>query len=113
MCIRDRVHELYSLGGFLQLSGYATGQFLGRELGFARVIYNYRLSLPGLLSGAFIGASAEIGRIGDSVSSASGTFTRRGFSIYTSIDTPLGPLYGAFGRAGDGSQAVYLYLGQP
>lgn len=107
------VHELYSLGGFLRLSGYATGQFLGRELAFGRLVYNYRLSLPGLLSGAFLGASAEMGRIGDTVSRSSGTFTRRGFSIYASVDTPLGPVYGAFGRAGDGSQAVYFYLGQP
>ena len=107
------IHELYSLGGFLQLSGYATGQFLGRELAFGRVNYNYRLSLPGFLSGAFVGASAEVGRIGDSVSSGGDGFTRRGFSLYLSVDTPLGPVYGALGRAGDGAQAVYLYLGQP
>jgi NTE family protein len=107
------VHELYSLGGFLRLSGYATGQFLGRELAFGRLVYNYRLSLPGFLSGTFIGASAELGRIGDSVSKGGDAFTRRGFSIYASMDTPLGPIYGAFGRGGDGANAVYLYLGQP
>ncbi|GLS95954.1 patatin-like phospholipase family protein [Piscinibacter gummiphilus] len=107
------VHELYSLGGFLRLSGYATGQFLGRELAFGRLVYNYRLSLPGFLSGAFIGASAEVGRIGDSVSKGGDAFTRHGFSIYASMDTPLGPIYGAFGRGGDGANAVYLYLGQP
>lgn len=107
------VHELYSLGGFLQLSGYATGQFLGRELAFGRLVYNYRLSLPGLLAGAFVGASAEYGRIGDSVSSGPDTQVRRGLSVYASIDTPLGPVYGAFGRGDDGSKAVYFYLGQP
>lgn len=107
------VHELYSLGGFLRLSGYATGQFLGRELAFGRLVYNYRLSLPGLLSGTFIGGSAELGRIGDSVSRGGDAFTRRGFSVYASMDTPLGPVYGAFGRGGDGANAVYLYLGQP
>ncbi|CAN7603469.1 patatin-like phospholipase family protein [Rhizobacter sp. LjRoot28] len=107
------LHELFSLGGFLRLSGYKTGQFLGRELAFGRLIYNYRLSVPGLLDGAFVGVSAEAGRIGDSVSSREGAFTRQGRSVYLALDTPFGPVYGAFGRARDGSESVYLFLGQP
>jgi NTE family protein len=107
------VHELYSLGGFLRLSGYKTGEFLGRELAFGRLIYNYRLSVPGLLDGAFFGASAEAGRIGDRVSRNSGAVTRQGYSLYLSLDTPLGPVYAGLGHTGDGRQSVYLYLGLP
>ncbi|MEP7299419.1 MAG: patatin-like phospholipase family protein, partial [Burkholderiales bacterium] len=33
----------------LQLSGYRTGELIGREMTFGRLIYNYRVSTPGLL----------------------------------------------------------------
>ena len=54
-------YELFPLGGFLQLSGYKTGEFLGRDLRFGRLVYNYRIVGPGLLDGAYLGASVEVG----------------------------------------------------
>lgn len=106
------VHELSSLGGFLQLSGYRTGQFVGVGSRFARLVYTYRLSGPGLLEGLFAGVSAEAGRIGEALRGAQAD-TLHGNAVYVGLDTPVGPLYLGYGRASSAQQGVYLYLGQP
>ncbi len=106
-------YELFSLGGFLQLSGYRTGELIGQEMSFGRLIYNYRVSAPGLLDGAYLGVSYEVGRIGDSVTGANRSGLRHGASLYFALDTPLGPVYLAYGRADGRRQSVYLFVGQP
>jgi NTE family protein len=106
-------YELFSLGGFLQLSGYRTGQLLGTEMRFGRVAYNYRLAGPGLLDGIVVGASLEAGRIGDSVFGADKDRLRRGRSLYLALDTLVGPVYLAVGVADSGNRAAYFFLGQP
>jgi NTE family protein len=106
-------YELFSLGGFLQLSGYRTGELLGRQMTFGRLVYNYRVTQPGLLDGAYVGVSLESGRIGDSVTGAERSSLRRGASLYFAFDTPLGPVYLAYGRGDGGNQAAYFFLGQP
>lgn len=106
-------YELFSLGGFLQLSGYRTGQLLGTEMRFARVAYNYRLAGPGFLDGMYVGTSLEAGRIGDSVAGADKGRLRRGRSLYLALDTLVGPVYLALGVADAGNRAAYFYLGQP
>ena len=107
------VYELFTLGGFLELSGYKTGELVGREMSFGRLIYNYRVSAPGLLDGAYAGASVEAGRIGEAVTGASGSSTHYGGSLYFAVDSPLGPLYLAYGRGDNKHQTVYLFLGRP
>jgi NTE family protein len=106
-------YELFSLGGFLELSGYRTGQLVGRQLGFGRVVYNYRVSAPGLLDGAYVGLSLEAGRIGDAVTGANRSVDRTGSALYFAVDSPLGPVFLAYGRAAGGHQAVYLFVGRP
>jgi len=106
-------YELFSLGGFLQLSGYRTGQLLGSEMRFGRVAYNYRVAGPGLLDGIVVGASLEAGRIGDSVFGADKDRLRRGRSLYLALDTLVGPVYLAIGMADSGNRAAYFFLGQP
>jgi NTE family protein len=81
---------------------------------FGRLVYNYRLSGPGLLDGMYLGASVEAGRIGDlKVAGASDSKPRRGNSLYFALDTPVGPLYLGMGWADGGNRAAYLFLGQP
>jgi NTE family protein len=106
-------YELSSLGGFLRLSGYRTGEFLGRGMRFGRLIYNYRIAGPGLLEGMSLGASAEVGRIGDVTNGTTNLQTRHGNAVYLAVDTPLGPIYLAYGRASSANQAFYLFLGLP
>lgn len=107
------VYELFSLGGFLQLSGYRTGELIGQEMTFGRLIYNYRVSAPGLLDGAYIGLSYETGRIGDTVTGANRSSLRHGGALYFAFDTPIGPVYLAYGRGDSGRQSFYFFVGQP
>jgi NTE family protein len=106
-------YELASLGGFLRLSGYQTGQFLGTGVRFARVVYSYRITAPGLLDGVHVGVSAEDGRFSDAVGASTAPSHRRGNAIFLAVDTPLGPVYLGHGRAHTGQQATYFYLGLP
>ena len=106
-------HELSSLGGFLQLSGYKTGQFIGRGARFGRLSYTYRIARPGFFEGMSVGASSEVGRIGDEVRGPNAAETRHGNAVFIVVDSFLGPLYLAYGRASSSNQAVYLFLGQP
>ena len=106
-------HELFKLGGFLQLSGYKTGQLLGTDMRFGRVVYNYRLSGPGFLDGMYAGASLEAGRISDLALLGATPKTRHGGSLYFALDTPIGPFYLAYGVGDGGNRAAYLFLGQP
>jgi NTE family protein len=106
-------YELFKLGGFLQLSGYDSGQLLGTEMRFGRVVYNYRLTGPGFFDGMYVGASYEAGRIGNFATGQARNQLRRGHALYFALDTPIGPVYLAYG-VGDGAhRAAYLYLGQP
>lgn len=106
-------YELYSLGGFLRLSGYRTGELVGRELAFGRLVYNWRITTPGLLDGVFLGVSAEAGRVGNRVRTVDGASTVHGRALYLGADTPLGPVYVGYGRATGGRESLYLFLGQP
>ena len=38
---------------------------------------------------------------------------RTGASIYFAFDSPIGPVYIAYGHGNGSNQAVYFYLGQP
>jgi NTE family protein len=95
------------------LSGYKTGEFLGRQLAFGRLVYNYQIAQPGFPDGAYLGVSAEMGRIGDAITAADREPSKHGASIDVALDTPLGPVYLAYGRADSKNQAVYFFLGQP
>jgi NTE family protein len=106
-------YELFSLGGFLNLSGYKNGQLVGRQLAFGRLVYNYRVSAPGLLDGAYVGASIEYGRIGDGLTGADRAPMHRGASVYFAFDTPVGPVYLAYGRGDGNNQSAYFFLGRP
>lgn len=115
------VYELFTLGGFLELSGYRTGELVGREMGFGRVIDNCRVGAPGLLDGADVGVSLKAGRVGDAVVGFERSSVRRGsalyFAFYFAFDSPLGPPLGpvslACGRGDSKNQAVYFFLGRP
>ncbi|MFN3296695.1 patatin-like phospholipase family protein [Caldimonas sp.] len=106
-------YELFTLGGFQRLSGYQTGELTGTEVGYGRINYNVRLTQADLFDGAYIGLSLEAGRIGESAFGANRTSLRRGGSIYFAFDSPLGPVYLAYGQADGGRRAAYFFLGRP
>ncbi|WP_158218792.1 patatin-like phospholipase family protein [Roseateles aquatilis] len=106
-------YELEQLGGFLRLSGYRTGQFVGTGMRMGRLVYSYRVTSPGLLDGIHVGASIEVGRILDPAALTPRTGTLRSNAMYFAVDTPIGPLYIGYGRASAKDSAVYVFLGAP
>lgn len=105
--------ELIPFGGFLRLSGYRTGQLVGDSLHFGRLVYNYRIAGPGWLDGVYLGLSAELGRMGNTIDAQDREATVRSNAAYIAIDTPLGPMYFGVGRASRNQSAVYLLIGKP
>ncbi|EYC49779.1 NTE family protein [Hylemonella gracilis str. Niagara R] len=106
-------HELAQLGGFLRMSGYQTGELLGTRAQMGRLVYAYRLTGPGLLQGMELGLSYEVGQIREVVEESRHQGTLRSNALFLAVDTPVGPLYFGVGHAASGSNAVYLFLGQP
>ena len=104
----------YSLGGFLNLSGYTQDELAGQHTGLARLVYYYRLGSAGL--GAlqmplYTGFSLEAGNAWATRSDISGNSLIFAGSLIIGTETYLGPLYLAYGRAEGGHQSLYLYLG--
>jgi NTE family protein len=106
-------YDLYQWGGFLQQSGYRIGALDGQSLQFARAIYEYKLAPLPFLNGLYAGASLEAGRLGRPIVAGSPTATMKSASVFLLLDSPIGPLYLAYGRARDGASSLYLYIGAP
>jgi NTE family protein len=106
-------YDIYQWGGFLHQSGYRIGALNGQSLQFARAIYQYKLAPLPFLNGIYAGLSLEAGRLGRPIVPGNPTVTMKSASAFFLFDSPVGPLYFAYGRARDGSSSLYLYLGQP
>jgi NTE family protein len=106
-------YDQFSFGGFLRLSGYRTGQFYGESLSFGRVVYLRKLSEGALTEGVYVGASLEAGRIGGPLIPGSPTGLIESGSLIFALDTPLGPIYLAYGIGQDGNTCAYFFLGKP
>lgn len=114
--------EQFSLGGFLNLSGYAPGSLFGSQIQFGSLAYLYRLNQPQISfinTPLYLGTSLERGRVRKDVFGASGSDATNWLwagSVFLGWDTPLGPLYFGVGmaenRSSGHSEAVYLSFGQ-
>lgn len=106
-------YDLFSWGGFLQQSGYPTGAIVGERLTFGRLVYSYKLVNQKLLEGMYAGFSLEAGRMDRPAVASQLTGVLKSAAVFLALDSPLGPLYLGYGRAVDGNQSGYLYLGRP
>ena len=101
------------LGGFLRLSGAPTDSLSGNSMLFGRVVLAKRLGrLPSGLGGDVRwGFSLEAGEAFMADEEKSLSRLRLAGSSFLSIDTALGPVYLAAGRAEGYGSSVYLFLG--
>jgi NTE family protein len=109
------VRTLYSLGGFLNLSGSAPGSITGPHFGIARFLYYRKIGSGG--EGVFdvpiyAGLSFEAGNVWDRRGDMSFGSARKDGSLFLGFDTLLGPVYLGFGIADGGGTASYLFLGR-
>jgi NTE family protein len=106
--------ELFTLGGFLNLSGLAPDALIGTQFGIVRTIAYRRVSRGGtglFEFPAYIGASFEIGNVWPNQDAVDFGDLKTGGSLFLAAETPFGPLYLAGGLA-EGDGAFYLILGK-
>jgi NTE family protein len=108
------VYDPFTLGGFLKLSGYRNGQFIGQELDLAQILYFRRIGrLPAAFGdGLYAGMSFEMGRLAPGTNLPGTGGVKRSLGVYFGADSLLGPLYLGAGKAVDGDWALYLFLGE-
>jgi NTE family protein len=106
-------YDVFQWGGFLQQSGYRIGSLNGQSLQFARAIYQYKLAPLPFLNALYAGLSLEAGRLGRPIVPGATVGTLKSASLFFLLDSPIGPLYLAYGRARDGNSSLYLYVGAP
>jgi NTE family protein len=105
-------YELFQWGGFLQQSGYATGQLLGEKIVFGRLMYYQRILKGTLLEGAYGGLSLEAGKVSDPLVAGNPEGILKSGSLFLALHTPIGPAYFAYGHATSGDSSLYFFLGR-
>ncbi|MCH8536970.1 MAG: BamA/TamA family outer membrane protein, partial [Alkalimonas sp.] len=118
----DLILEQFSLGGFLNLSGYPHQYLYGSTVSFGSLVYQYQLTQPQmsfLNMPWFVGGSIERGRVQDDLlnlnqAQQTDTWLWAG-SVFLGWDSPLGPLFFGYGRAQSDERSQvdswYLSLG--
>jgi NTE family protein len=107
--------EAGALGGFLNLSGFVRDQILAADIRFAsiraeKVIGHMPLGISGDLR---VGLSLETGRARDRFTETHLQGWQQAGALYLGGETPLGPVYVAYGYAKGGHNTYYLFLGLP
>ncbi len=108
------IHEYFSLGGFLSLSGLAAQSLAGPNYAIARAIFLHSVGNGGegiLDVPAYVGASFEVGNVWTQRSDISLDSARRDASLFFGADTYIGPVYLAVGYDEAGTTGFYLFLG--
>ena len=106
------IQSLFYLGGFGQLSGFTAREFSGQNSALAMLAYYRRLNDSATLP-IYAGVTLETGNIWDRRSDISLSDGIRAGSLFVAINTIVGPMYLAYGRAERGNDAFYFFLGRP
>jgi NTE family protein len=103
---------LFQLGGFLHLSGLPDDRLSGQQAVLLGLIYMRRLYNVQFFK-TYLGASLETGNVWQNLDDVSLDDSIVAGSLFLGFDTPIGPLYLAYGRADTDEQSAYIYLGPP
>jgi NTE family protein len=106
------IERWYELGGFGRLSGLAPEQLSGRQLGLATFAYYRQLNDVDIFP-VFAGFTLETGNVWLEQADVSFSSLRYSGSVFLGADTPIGPVYLAYGHSNEGEAALYFYLGSP
>jgi NTE family protein len=105
----------FSLGGFLDLSGRIPDERAGPHMLFGSLIYYHRVANPRFLSlnlPVYVGGSLEAGNTFDERSDIDFDELLIAGSVFLGMDTPIGPIYLAYGLSEQGESSPYFFLGQ-
>jgi NTE family protein len=106
-------YDLFKWGGFLQQSGYATGQLVNAQMQYGQLMFYRRIVRGGILDGAYGGLSLEVGNYKQPLVPTNASGVLKSMALYIATDSPIGPAYLGYGRAADGTQSFYFFLGRP
>lgn len=104
--------DVATLGGPFRLSGYGIDTLRGNGAALGTLQFNYPLAQV-MQYPLFVGGSLEAGQLWGRGQEPSLERTIFGGSVYTALDTPLGPIYFGLGLAEEGQETVFFRLGQP
>lgn len=106
-------YDMFQWGGFLQQSGYKTGQLYGEKLRFGRFMYYHRIMRGTIFDGAYAGASIEVGKVGKPLVNKNSDDILKSAGLFLAIDSPVGPVYLGYGLGEHDNNSFYFYLGRP
>jgi NTE family protein len=103
--------SVYRLGGFLDLSGLPRDALGGQHVGLLHAGTLRRLNDVALLP-VYFGTSLEVGNVWNDRDDIGFNDLIAAGSVFVGLDTFLGPLYAAYGRAEGGHGSFYFFLGR-
>jgi NTE family protein len=109
------IPDLFSLGGFLNLSGLTSNSLYGPNFAIARAIYFRKIGRGGegfFDVPAYVGMSLEAGNVWQQRGDISFGGARKDGALFFAFDTFLGPVYVGSGYDTAGHSAYYLFLGR-
>ncbi len=104
-------YDEFTLGGFLNLSGYQPDQLRGQQAALGRLIAYWKASRS-IIGSFYTGMSLEAGNVWQTGQSAALNDLIIAGSVFVGYDTILGPLYLGIGNAEHGINSFYFYLGR-
>ncbi|MGH9317840.1 MAG: BamA/TamA family outer membrane protein, partial [Thermoanaerobaculia bacterium] len=105
-------YDTFSLGGLFKLSGRPIDQLRGQTYALGAAALYYRLNAKSglIVKDMYVGISAEAGNTWDSRKDASLSNMTNAGSVFLSINSIIGPVYIAYGRASGGLHSFYFTL---
>jgi NTE family protein len=107
--------DLFPLGGFGRLAGFSSNELSGQDFALGQAIYYRNIGArPGSFGvPVYVGGALEAGNVWEDRSDMAFDDVIVAGSVFLGLDSPIGPVYLAYGHAEGGNDAVYLFLGQP
>ncbi len=109
------VHHDFALGGFQQLSGLRPRQLVGSRYALGRATFRRNLATLNTTpegGNLHVGFSLETGNAWSDADDGGLAELRGGASVFVGLETLLGPVFLASGRATSGSDTLYLFVGR-
>jgi NTE family protein len=109
------LHDAARLGGFLNLTSYASGQLIGDDVAYAhvraeRIIGRLPLGLRGDMR---LGVALESGKVAEPYTVQKRSGWLHSLAVYLGGETPLGPVYLGVGTGTGKTFNAYLFVGTP
>jgi NTE family protein len=106
-------YDQFRAGGLGYFSGYHLNELTGRAVAFASLGYRRRIGwiIKTLETGSWLGGTVEAGNVFRRLDGTPASGALIGGSIYVAVDTPLGPIYLAYGLSQGGRSSFYLNIG--